>query len=169
MTIPVMSTAALRFKRTYNYHNVDDKFVTFSLPSRIYRRNFGGDDDVDKGINFFIVCRDHDKDFDGNDKYKLCERQQFRFRQFRPIYSAQDSDNHLRIVPYVHTNIGGARIDFLNFATNFLDCFADINNEFRYTDRRTYNTLRTLKIYRFVTASTTTTTTTNHHAQNWIV
>ncbi|AIZ48631.1 asb074 [Agrotis segetum nucleopolyhedrovirus B] len=139
------TAAAKTFKNHYNYHCINNNIVVFSVPSRVYRRCFGGD----SGFNTFVVCADEDNIVDTNcsENYKLCERQRFRFRQFRPIYTEADSDNGLRIVPYVN-GISYARLDFLHFVTNFLDCFAEINNNFRYTERRTFNTIKTLKIYR---------------------
>ncbi|WBB27294.1 hypothetical protein [Mythimna sequax nucleopolyhedrovirus] len=137
--------AAQAFKRKYNYHCIDDNLVVFSVPTRIFRRCFG-----DRGLNMFVVCNDDDDDgniMDEQKNYQLCDRQRFRFRQFRPIYSQNDSDNALRIVPYVN-NVSRAQMDFLHFVTNFLDSFASVNNNFRYTDRRTYNTIKILKIYR---------------------
>ncbi|ACI28865.1 agip84 [Agrotis ipsilon multiple nucleopolyhedrovirus] len=138
------TTAAETFKNRYNYHRIDDSIVVFSVPARVYRRCFGNN-----GFNTFVVCADEDDIVDKNcsTNYELCERQRFRFRQFRPIHSQSDSDDGLRIVPYVN-GISYARLDFLHFVTNFLDCFADINNEFRFTERKTFNTIKTLKIYR---------------------
>jgi hypothetical protein len=141
-----MSAAAQAFKNKYRYR-ATDAIVAFSIPSRIYRRNFN-----DEGYNFFVICKDNndgDDELRNNKNYELCERQQFRFRQFQPIYNANDSDNHLRIVPFVAAgSIAGARMDFLYFATNFLDIFADINNVFKFTDRKSFNSIRTLNIYR---------------------
>lgn len=144
MSDTTSTRAAETFKNRYNYHCIDNCIVVFSVPARVYRRRFGN-----TGFNTFVVCADEDDIIDTNchASYKLCERERFRFRQFRPIYSQFDSDNGLRIVPYVN-GISYARLDFLHFVTNFLDCFADINNEFRFTERRTFNTIKTLKIYR---------------------
>jgi hypothetical protein len=139
-----MSTLATSFKRTYNYHNLNNTLVVFSLPTRVYRRNFY-DDDI--SFNMFVVCQYDNDLLDTCKKYQLCEQQRFRFRQFRPIYNEADSDNYLRIVPYVN-GLTGARMDFLHFATNFLDCFAVINNRFKFSDSKTFNCVRTLKIYR---------------------
>jgi hypothetical protein len=134
-------TTAETFKRKYNYYSIDDSIVVFSIPSRIYRRCFG-----DTGFNTFVVCADDDDIIDDQKNYRLVERQRFRFRQFRPIYTKEDSDNGLRIVPYVN-GVGFAHMDFLHFVTNFLDSFANIDNKFRFSERKTYNTIKTLKIY----------------------
>ncbi|AAM95077.1 hypothetical protein [Mamestra configurata nucleopolyhedrovirus B] len=134
--------AAQAFKRKYNYHCIDDDLVVFSVPTRIFRRCFG-----DRGFNTFVVCADGEDLMDEQKNYQLCDRQRFRFRQFRPIYSQSDSDNGLRIVPYVN-GVSCARMDFLHFVTNFLDVFAVINNEYKFSQRKTFNTIRTLKIYR---------------------
>lgn len=135
-------TEAAEFKRHYNYYCIDGCMVVFSVPMRIYRRCFGN-----SGFNLFVVCADDDDVVDASTGYELCERQRFRFRQFRQILSEADSDNGLRIVPYVN-NVSYARLEFLQFVTNFLDCFADINNKFRFTARKTFNSTKWLKIYR---------------------
>ncbi|AIE47807.1 orf78-like protein [Peridroma alphabaculovirus] len=151
MIIIPKTMAGQQFRRKYNYHNIGNALVVFSVPQRVFERRFGN-----TGFNMFVACADDDNTVEQTatvagttPRYRLCERRTFNFRQFAPIRSRQDSDNHLRIVPYT-TDADADTLKFLHFAANFLDCFAEINNDFKYSAARTFNSFRIIKIYQKV-------------------
>lgn len=133
---------SMAFKKLYNYRCVDNNIVVFSVTDRIYRDCFGN-----TGYNLFIVTHFDDDIVDSVENYTLCDEIWFEFHQVAPIYNDRDSDNNLRIRPRVRVG-RCARNKFWLFITNFLDCFAEINNDFDFNHRAQYNSAKRLKIYR---------------------
>ncbi|QAT90353.1 hypothetical protein KM622_gp067 [Spodoptera exempta nucleopolyhedrovirus] len=128
-----------KIKTVYGYRCIDDNMVIFNVPTRF-------------GRNQFIVVQEHHQDDDVLEScinYVLYEKQKFCFRQFAAIHNkSTDLYDNLRIVPYVNDTVVGHRLDFLYFVTNFLHCFAVINNDFKYSDNRSYKSIKTMKIYK---------------------
>lgn len=132
--------AASTFKRLYNYHNIDDTIVVFSVPSRIFKSIHNG------GFNTFVACLENDTIVDDNADYRLIACAHFGFHQFKQIHGERDSDNGLRIAPR-RTHRCWSIHKLLCFAANFLDCFADIDNSVKFDLHTTHNSVRKIKIY----------------------
>ncbi|AXU41671.1 ORF73 [Spodoptera eridania nucleopolyhedrovirus] len=136
-----MSSTGVAFKKFYKFNYVDKDLVVFSIPEPMYRRHFGHLG----GYNRFAVAAQHVKTADRSTSYELYGVVWYKFFQRGTIYSDRDSDEYLRARP---SSAAPYKRPILYFVANLLDTFADIDNDFVYSNRKSFISAKRLKIYR---------------------